>query len=215
MGNRGRATLARARAAAFCCCVSLLPACSVGISVKFTAPSTAAAAATVLPVEDVRSISGVAEFHEVAELDVAAPAAIPNTPAGCRGLFDPPTVFGADWEQFRAAGYSALLDAPVLPIMADVRQAVAVYPDSTTAQTKFDRLTDAVPDCTKAGTGYHRRTVQSPDRNTLLLNSEEADGPYTTYRLTGTTLISTTALGLPDSERVAREVLDDLEQAQR
>ncbi len=130
-------------------------------------------------------------------------------------MFDPPAVFGTDWKQFRTVGYATLIDAPTLPIMADVRQTIAVYPDAATAQETFDRLTTAVPGCIKTGTGYYRRTADSPDPNTLLLNSEHADGAYSAYRLTGTALINSSALGLPDSERVALEILDRLEQAER
>lgn len=129
-------------------------------------------------------------------------------------MFDPPAVFGTDWRQFRTVGYATLIDAPTLPIMADVRQAIAVYPDVTTAQATFDRLAAAIPGCIRTGTGYYRRTAESPDPNTLLLNSEHADGAHSAYRLTGTALINSSALGLPDSERVALEVLDGLEQAE-
>ncbi len=116
--------------------------------------------------------------------------------------------------RFRAAGYATQLDTPILPTIADVRQMVAVYPDSATAQATFDRLASAVLDCKATGTGYYDRTVEEPDPNTLLLNDDEADGAYATYRLTGTTLISSSALGLPDGERVTLEVLDRLEDAQ-
>ncbi|MGV0812385.1 sensor domain-containing protein [Mycolicibacterium boenickei] len=191
--------------------MSLLSGCGINISI----PRTSTVAATVLPVEQVQSISGVMGLHEIPELDVSAPLAIPNTPAGCRGLFDPPTVFGSDWKQFRAAGYTADIGATALPSMPDARQAVAVYPDSATAQARFDRLTASVPDCTLAGTGYHRRTVKNPQPDTLLLNSEKAGGPFTTYRVSGSRLLTTTALGLPDGERVALDVLDALGQAQR
>ncbi|MEV0672307.1 sensor domain-containing protein [Mycobacterium sp. NPDC050441] len=169
----------------------------------------------VLSVDEVRSISGVAGFHEVPELDATTPSTVPDTPAACRAVFDPPTVYGTDWTQFRTVGYSADLDTPVLPIMADVRQAVAAYPDSAAAQAAFDRLTAAVPGCTSTGTAYYRRSAEAPDPNTLLLNSEDAAGAHNGYRLTGTKLINSSALGLPDSERVGLEVLDALEDAQR
>lgn len=200
--------------ATLCCLTLLLAACGHDRSTVPTATPTNAVSAKVLSIDDVRSISGVAGFHDVPELDDATPSAIPDTPAVCRAVFDPPAVFGNAWKQFRSVGYSADLDAPVLPIMADVRQAVAVYPDSATAQAAFDRLTTAVPGCTSAGTGYYRRSAEAPDANTLLLNSGEADGAHDAYRLTGTTLINSSALGLPDSERVTLEVLDRLEDAQ-
>lgn len=176
--------------------------------------STNALAGVVLPVEEVRAISGVAGFHDIPELRATAPTAVPDVPEPCRAVFDPPTVFGSDWKQFDAAGYGADLDAPVLPIMADVRQAIAVYPDTATAQATFDRLAAAVPGCISTGTGYYRRTAESPDPDTLLLNSERADGGHSAYRLTGTALINSSALGLPDSERVTLAILDGLERAE-
>ncbi|OLP03009.1 hypothetical protein BVU76_08125 [Mycolicibacterium porcinum] len=211
MRTRGASAVVRACAVAICCCVSLLSGCGINLPITRTKP----VAAEVLSVEDVQAIAGVTGFHGLPELDVTAPLAIPNTPAGCRGLFDPPTVFGDDWKQFRAAGYIAEIDTAALPSVADVRQAVAVYPDRATAQARFDRLTASVPACTLAGTGYHRRTVKSPQPDTLLLNSDTASGPFTTYRISGSRLLTTTALGLPDSRRVAADVLDALGQTQR
>lgn len=202
-------------AAAFCCLTFLVAACGPDSPMpSATVQSTSATAAAVLPVEEVRTISGVNGFHEVPELDAAAPAAIPDTPEPCRAVFDPPTVFGSDWQRFRAVGYAADLDAPVLPVMADVRQAIAVYPDATTAQATFDRVAAAIPGCIKTGTGYYRRTAESPDPNTLLLNSDHADGAHSAYRLAGTALISVSVLGLPDSARVVLAILDGIEQAQ-
>ncbi|MED5810824.1 sensor domain-containing protein [Mycolicibacterium sp. 050232] len=177
-------------------------------------PSTSATAAAVLSVEEVRTISGVNGFHEVPELDAAAPAANADTPEPCRAVFDPSTVFGSEWKQFRAVGYAADLEAPLLPIMADVRQAIAVYPDAATAQATFDRVAAAIPGCIKTGTGYYRRTAESPDPNTLLLNSDHADGAHSAYRLAGTALISVGVLGLPDSARVVLAILDGIGQAE-
>ncbi|MGW4098798.1 sensor domain-containing protein [Mycobacterium sp. NPDC004974] len=203
----------RTFAAVFCGLTLLTTACATDSSTS-PSPARSDAGPAVLSVEEVQSISGIAGFHEVPELAASAPSPTPNTPEACRPVFDPPAVFGTDWRQFRTVGYATLIDAPALPIMADVRQAIAVYPDVATAQATFDRLAAAVPGCIRTGTGYYRRTAESPDPNTLLLNSEHADGAHSAYRLTGTALINSNALGLPDSERVALEVLDGLEQAE-
>ncbi|OBG86311.1 hypothetical protein A5699_22000 [Mycobacterium sp. E802] len=209
------AAVIRLCTAAFCCFTAALAACGTDAPMpSMTVQSTKAVAAVVLPVEEVRTISGVTGFHDIPELNATAPSAVSDIPEPCRAVFDPPTVFGSDWKQFDTAGYGADLDAPVLPIMADVRQAIAVYPDAATAQATFDRLAAAVPGCISTGTGYYRRTAESPDPNTLLLNSEQADGAHTAYRLTGAALINSSALGLPDSERVAVAILDSLEQAE-
>lgn len=207
------ATVKRRAVIVVCCLASLATGCTRDSSAA-PPPTPTDVGPAVVSVEDVRSISGVGGFHEVPELNATAPATVPDTPDACRAVFDPPTVFGTGWKRFRAAGYTTLLDTPILPTIADVRQEVAVYPGLETAQTAFDRLATALPGCTSTGNGYYRRSVEAPDPNTLLLNSEEADGAYDAYRLTGTTLINSSALGLPDSERVALEVLDRLEDAQ-
>lgn len=205
----------RTDVAALCGLAVLVTACGTDLSAKPARTTSATSTeATVLSVEEVRTISGVVGFHEVPELNATAPSTVPDTPEQCRAVFDSPTVFGTSWKRFRAAGYATLLDTPILPTIADVRQEVAVYADSATAQAAFDRLTTAVPGCTSAGTGYYRRSVEAPDPNTLLLKDDGADGAHDAYRLTGTTLISSSALGLPDSERVTLEVLDRLEDAQ-
>lgn len=206
----------RTQMAAFCCSILLITACGNNASTTpATTPSTNSAEAKVLSIDEVRSIAGVTAFQEVPELDATIPAAVQDTPEPCRTVFDPPKVFGTDLERFRAVGYAADLAAPVLPIMADVRQAVAIYRDSATAQTAFNRMKAAVPECVSAATGYYRRSVTTPDSNTVLLNSEDADGAHDGYRLAGTVLIHSSALGLPDSERVTLEVLNKLEVAQR
>lgn len=205
----------RTCAAAFCCLTLLVAACGTDASQPpATVQNTNPSAAKTLSVDEVRNITGVTGFHDIPELNVTTPAPVPDTPDPCRAVFDPPTVFGSDWNKFVAAGYGADLDAPVLPVIADVRQAIAVYPDATTAQATFDRLAASVPGCIATGTGYYRRTAESPDPNTLILSSAQADGAHSAYRLTGTALINSSALGLPNSERVALEVLDNLERAQ-
>ncbi|TGB38222.1 sensor domain-containing protein [Mycolicibacterium peregrinum] len=207
--------MVRTRVAAFCGLTVLGTGCGTGVPTMPTkATSANSTEATVVSVEEVRSISGVSGFREVPELDATAPSAVPDTPEACLAVFDPPTVLGTGWMRFRATGYATELDTPALPTLADVRQMVAVYPDSATAQATFDRLTSAVPDCTATDTGYYNRSVEKPDPNTLLLNAHEAAGAYDAYRLADTTLISSSALGLPDSERVTLEVLDRLEDAQ-
>ncbi|WP_186446764.1 sensor domain-containing protein [Mycolicibacterium porcinum] len=191
----------------------LATACTTDTSTS-PSPNSTDVGLVAVSVDEVRNITGITDFHDIPELNVTTPAANPDTPEPCRAVFDPPTVFGSDWQRFRAVGYAADLDAPLLPIMADVRQAIAVYPDATTAQATFDRVAAAIPGCIKTGTGYYRRTAESPDPNTLLLNSDHADGAHSAYRLAGTALISVGVLGLPDSARVVLAILDGIEQAQ-
>ncbi|MGV0676889.1 sensor domain-containing protein [Mycolicibacterium fortuitum] len=206
----------RTHVAALCGLTVLVTSCGTDLSTESArTPSAHSTEATVLSVEEVRSISGVVGFHEVPELNATAPPTVPDTPEPCRAVFDPPTVFGTDWKRFRAAGYATQLDTPILPTLTDVRQMVAVYPDSAAAQATFDRLAAAVPNCIATGIDFYDRAVAKPDPNTLLLNDYEADGAYDAYRLTGTMLIHSSAFGLPDSQRVTVAVLDGLEDAQR
>lgn len=199
--NRSRTSVAS--------CVLLLTAAAC--TTPTPNPPSATIAPITLSVQDVREISRIPDFRSDADWDLAAPSSDPNVPEPCRAIYDDATVFGSTFKQFRSVAYGAVLEQMSIPSVARVTQNVAIYPDPDSAKARIYALEHAVPRCNAAGVELFRPTVKRPDSSTILL---DGDGQDSAYRIASSTLFSVSSLGLADDDRVAIQVLNQLQDAQ-
>ncbi|MGA5545578.1 sensor domain-containing protein [Mycobacterium sp. NPDC051198] len=195
--------------ATVCCFTLLVPACTTRTDAT-TGPK--GVDLSVVSVEDLRSISGIPEFHEILDAERTAPAAYPDIPEPCLAVYDEPTVFGTDWRQFRRVVHSATIDDPFIPPIVDIVQTIAVYPDEAHAQATFNRLQNAVPRCAAAKFDYFSKTPQRPDSSTMVFEGDDSSG---IYRVAQSTVIYVSAIGPYDTADVGLRVADQLTSQRR
>ncbi|WP_441958448.1 sensor domain-containing protein [Mycolicibacterium houstonense] len=156
-------------------------------------------------------MSEIAEFQSNPEWERTQPKSFPNTPEPCRAVYDQPTVFGADWVQFRSVVYSATMDDSAIPEIVNIVQTIAVYPDNAQAQATFNRLQDAVPRCAAANIEYFSKVPRRPDPSTIVFDGEEAN--YV-YRIAQSAVIYVSAIGPFNTDDVVSKISDQLARQQ-
>lgn len=162
----------------------------------------------IVSVDDVRRIAGVSDLAAAPGSDTHQPRHWnSNLPAPCQAVFDQQSAFGGDWNQFDSATYSADIykgqgETRVRRI-ADVGQAVAVYPDGTTARNVFDRLVTNLKQCPPLHVRNYNYTIENIAPSTVALNTEAWE---VIYQVKSSTLINVAALGIEQPEQTARTV---------
>ncbi len=169
------------------------------------APVAAAAppaGALLLSVEDVRGLAGNVD------LAPAEPVSRPGGqhqydaqyPSSCHGVFNQDVAFSPGYGEFRSVTYTGSANRTVT-------QAVAVYPDSSTAKAALSTLGKALTACSEAGLPDMAITTQVLDRATFALCQAQC---ATLYRAEGPVLIGVNAVRFGDSDRVATAVLQQI-----
>lgn len=194
-----------------CSIVMAIPACShpntaVRQSGKPTPGITADA--LIVSVEDVRRIAGVSSLAAASGSDTHQPRHFSsNKPVPCQAVFDQQTAFGGNWKQFDSATYSANIykgrGQTRVSEIADIGQAVAVYPDATAARNEFDRLVTNLKACPSLHVRNYNYTIENTDPSTVALST---DAWEVIYQLKSSTLINVAALGIEQPEQTARTV---------
>lgn len=88
--------------------------------------------------------------------------------------------------------------------VADVVQAVGIYPDPETARAIFDQLLPSLTACAALHDKNYEFTVGQPDPDTVTMNSKLWK---LIYRVKSSVLINVGALGLPQSEQTAQTIV--------
>jgi hypothetical protein len=192
-----------------CATILALPACThAGTGStnngSHSAPNVTAGALLV-SLDDVRRITDVSTL-------VSAPGPSPHRepshfdsplPPPCHAIFDQLTAFGRDWQQFASTTAAATVShsAGQANSMADIGQAVAVYPDDATVGHRFSALTTMLGTCRTLNVPNHDYTLDDSDPSTLVLVGH---GFSVVYRLRSTVLLQVVALGLDHDEPAAR-----------
>lgn len=195
------------QAALACCLASTVIGCSTDASATPATEPTPAEIPAVVSVEDVRALSGIADFQPNASGDRDAPQADPNAPSACIEIYNPPTIFSSNPLQFRSVVYDARIDHPVIPELAKTVQEVAVYSEPAAARSAFDRVRDAIPGCSAADIEFYNKPARQVDASTLVF--AEGGASYV-IRVDGPKLIRVSAVVPRDDERVAVEIADRL-----
>jgi hypothetical protein len=204
-------TTAAKVAAIGCSVVMAIPACShpnTPVGQGGTPTPGITADALIVSVEDVRRISGVSDLAAAPGSDTHQPRHFSsNKPPPCQAVFDQQSAFDGNWIQFDSATYSATVykgqgETRVSQI-ADIAQAVAVYPDETTTRNMFDRLVTNLKACPPLHVPNYNYTIENTDPSTVALNT---DAWEVIYQVKSSTLINVAALGVEQPEQTARTV---------
>lgn len=136
-----------AKSAVIVCCAAIATtACSFQATSTqpSTAPPTSRVDSLIVSIEDVRRIANYEELAAHFQTDLREPPeADTNVPGPCRVVGSSDRTFGTDWSEFRSAGYHGVTDdlRPGGPVMVETAsQAIALYPDPSTARGVFHRL---------------------------------------------------------------------------
>lgn len=177
---------------------ALLTCCTVVAAPVATAVPPAPA--LVLGIEDVRTIARNADLNPGEQLD---------RPAGqhqydgqyasdCWPVFDQDVAFAPGYNEFKSVSYTGAASR-------SVTQAVAVYPDSSTARAALTAVGKSLRACSEAGA--MAVTTQVLDQKTFALCQTQCS---TLYRAAGPVLIAVTASHFGDSDRIATTVLQQI-----
>lgn len=185
------------------------PACSHhGTSAQPAAPSASHADALIVSIEDVRRIANYEELTAHSHADLRQPPAGDlNAPGPCRAAGISDVTFGTGWSEFRSAGYHGITDdlKPGGPAMIQtVSQAVAVYPDSSTARGVLHQLDTSLQACAALGDPRYDFTLDRPDSATIRINARAWSH---VYREKSGVLMSVGVLGLEPADQIARAIL--------
>lgn len=118
--------------------------------------------------------------------------------------------FGTDWSEFRSAGYHGVTDdlRPGGPVMVEtVSQAIALYPDPSTARGVFHRLESSLAECAGLHDPYFDFILDRPDASTVRIG---AAGWSHVYRLKSSVFISVGVLGIEPAEPIANVILQTI-----
>lgn len=197
-----------------CCAVIVLSACGHGTTIikKASAtpsPSSVTANALILGVEEVGRISGVDGLTAAPSKHEPSHFPRPGAPQSCQPPYQDDLSFGTGWTQYRSDAYAASTSPGPgrASMMADILQAVAVYPDVDSARAQFDRVDGSLKACAALQDASYDYAVKKPDDTTL---AGSTTGSAFSYRVKATALVKVAALGMPDPERVASEVLQHI-----
>lgn len=204
-------TTAAKAAAIGCSIVMAIPACShPSTPVRQSGKPTPGITADklIVSVEDVRRIAGVSNLAAAPGSDTHQPRHFSsNKPAPCQAVFDQQSAFDGNWKQFDSATYSANIEKGQgetrVREIADIGQAVAVYPDETTARNVFDRLVTNLKACPPLHVRNYNYTIENTDPSTVALST---DAWEVIYQVKSSTLINVAALGVEQPEQTARTV---------
>src|ERR1700722_19567629 len=137
---------------AVCSAVVAISACSHASSpVKSSSTPASGVDALIVGVEDVRKIANADDLtpHPHADLRKPPPADA-TAPGPCRAVGHSDLTFGSNWNEFRSAGYNGVTD-DIQPggvaLVNSVTQAVARYPDTSTARGAFNQLELSLSAC--------------------------------------------------------------------
>lgn len=193
-GTRIRAVMAAAVLAAACLQLGAAP--SAGADPEVSADPL------ILSVEDVRVIAGNADL---------APATPVDRPGGqhqfdalypgeCHAVYNQDVAFASGYTQFRSVTYAGSANRTVT-------QAVAVYPNSSSARAALTRLGKALNACSELGVPNMAITAQLIDQKTFAVCQAQCS---TLYRAEGPVLIGVDAVRFGDSDRIATAVLQQI-----
>lgn len=138
------------------------------------------------------------------------PEADTNVPGPCRVVGSSDRTFGTDWSEFRSAGYHGVTDdlRPGGPVMVEtVSQAIALYPDPSTARGVFHRLESSLAECAGLHDPYFDFILDRPDASTVRIG---AAGWSHVYRLKSSVFISVGVLGIEPAEPIANVILQTI-----
>lgn len=192
-----------------CCVVLALAACSNGAaSTQPGAPAASRADALIVSIEEVRRIANYEELTAHSHADLRQPpVADVNAPGPCRAAGISDVTFGTGWSEFRSAGYHGITDdlKPGGPAMIQtVSQAVAVYPDSSTARGALHQLETSLQACAALGDPRYDFTLDRPDSATVRISARAWSH---VYREKSAVLMSIGVLGLEPADQIARTIL--------
>jgi hypothetical protein len=169
----------------------------------------------IIGIDDVRRVAGEnnlapapgpspAEVHEPRHHDS-------KLPLPCQAVFDQEVAFDGNWKQFdsttdSAAVYKGGGDTKIR-LIANVTQAVAVYPDDAAAKNTFDQLKTKLTACPALGVKNYGYTIDDSDPSVLMLSTNVWT---VVYRLKSAALINVAALGLNQPEPTARTLAQSI-----
>ncbi|KCF97761.1 lipoprotein LpqQ [Mycobacterium tuberculosis KT-0028] len=176
-----------------------------------TAPPTSRVDSLIVSIEDVRRIANYEELAAHFQTDLREPPeADTNVPGPCRVVGSSDRTFGTDWSEFRSAGYHGVTDdlRPGGPVMVEtVSQAIALYPDPSTARGVFHRLESSLAECAGLHDPYFDFILDRPDASTVRIG---AAGWSHVYRLKSSVFISVGVLGIEPAEPIANVILQTI-----
>ncbi len=165
----------------------------------------------IVSIEDVRRIANYEELAAHFQTDLREPPeADTNVPGPCRVVGSSDRTFGTDWSEFRSAGYHGVTDdlRPGGPVMVEtVSQAIALYPDPSTARGVFHRLESSLAECAGLHDPYFDFILGRPDASTVRIG---AAGWSHVYRLKSSVFISVGVLGIEPAEPIANVILQTI-----
>ncbi|MHA7651807.1 sensor domain-containing protein [Mycobacterium sp. ML4] len=193
------------------CILVAVPACGHdGASASPTAPTASRADSLIVSIEEVRRIANYEELTAHSHADLRQPPAGDlNAPGPCRAAGISDVTFGTGWSEFRSAGYHGITDdlKPGGPAMIQtVSQAVAVYPDTSTARGALHQLDSTLQACAALGDPRYDFTLDRPDSATVRINGR---GWNHVYREKSAVLMSIGVLGLEPADQIARTILNE------
>jgi hypothetical protein len=198
--------------AAGCCAALAMTACS-GRGTSSTSgakPTTVGSRAEslIVSVEEVRHIANYEELTAHSHADLRhPPTGDLNAPGPCRAAGISDVTFGNGWSEFRSAGYHGITDdlKPGGPAMIEtVSQAVAIYPDSSTARGVLHELELSLQACADLRHPSYDFTVDWPDSSTVRIS---ADAWSHVYREKSAVLMSVGVLGLEPADQIAKTIM--------
>lgn len=165
----------------------------------------------IVSIEDVRRIANYEELAAHFQTDLREPPeADTNVPGPCRVVGSSDRTFGTAWSEFRSAGYHGVTDdlRPGGPVMVEtVSQAIALYPDPSTARGVFHRLESSLAECAGLHDPYFDFILDRPDASTVRIG---AAGWSHVYRLKSSVFISVGVLGIEPAEPIANVILQTI-----
>ena len=192
-----------------CCVLAALTACTPhSTTAKPTATPVSRADSLIVSIEEVRRIANYEELtaHSHADLHQPPPSDL-NAPGPCRAAGISDVTFGSGWSEFRSAGYHGITDdlKPGPPAMIQtVSQAVAIYPDSSTARGVLHQLETSLQACADLHDPRYQFTLDRPDSATVRIN---ANAWSHLYREKASVLMSVGVVGLEPADQIARTIL--------
>lgn len=162
----------------------------------------------IVSIDEVRRIANYEELtaHSHADLRQPPPGDL-NAPAPCRAAGISDVTFGTGWTEFRSAGYHGITDdlKPGGPAMIEtVSQAVAVYPDTSTARGVLHQLESSLQACIDLHDPRYDFTIDRPDSATVRISARAWSH---VYREKAAVLMSVGVLGLEPADQIAKTIL--------
>jgi hypothetical protein len=211
MSRRLHTVATTAKAAVVGCSIAIaIPSCSHPPAHIIPTQSPAAqitADSLIVGVDDVRRIAGVDTLAAASGSEIHQPRHKASTlPTPCQAVFDQQSAFDGTWKQFDSTTYSANiykdLGANRIREIADVSQAIAVYPNDNAAHTAFNRLVTDLQACPPLHVPNYNYTIDTTDPSVIALHTE---GWAVIYHVKSSMLANVAVLGVDAPERAARD----------